>query len=88
MIKNIISRLTMIKSGKLIYDPIKKELLYYWTDCHFDEYVAKKQIWNKNKNKLIIVTLYQYCDKCKTQTNFDPETLKCKTCNNKNKLIK
>ena len=24
MIKNIISRLTMVKSGKLIYDPIKK----------------------------------------------------------------
>ena len=29
MIKNIISRLTMIKSGKLIYDPIKKN--YYIT---------------------------------------------------------
>ena len=43
MIKNTISRLTMIKSGKLIYDPIKKELLYYWTDCYFDEYVAKNR---------------------------------------------
>lgn len=32
-----------------------------------------------------MITLYQYCDKCKTERNFDPETLKCKTCNNKNK---
>lgn len=31
------------------------------------------------------MTLYQYCDKCKDTKNFDPETLKCKTCNNKNK---
>ena len=30
----------MVKSGKLIYDPIKTELLYYWTDCYFNEYVA------------------------------------------------
>jgi len=32
-----------------------------------------------------MIALYQYCDKCKTEKNFDPETLKCKTCNNKNK---
>ena len=43
MIKNIISRLTMLKSGKAIYDPIKKELLYHWIDCYFDEYVAKNR---------------------------------------------
>ena len=49
MIKNIISRLTMIKSGKLIYDPIKKELLYYWTDCYFDEYVAKNRFETRTK---------------------------------------
>ena len=49
MIKNIISRLTMIKSGKLIYDPIKKELLYYWTDCYFDEYVAKSRFGKRIK---------------------------------------
>lgn len=29
--------------------------------------------------------LYQYCNKCKTERNFDPETLKCKKCNSKNK---
>jgi hypothetical protein len=32
-----------------------------------------------------MITLYQYCDKCKTERNFDPETLKCKTCNKQNK---
>ena len=31
-----------------------------------------------------MTTLYQYCDHCKTERNFDPETLKCITCNNKN----
>ena len=49
MIRNLISRLTMIKSGKLIYDPIKKELLYYWIDCHFDEYVAKNRFGTRIK---------------------------------------
>ena len=49
MIKNIISRLTMVKSEKLIYDPIKKELLYYWTDCYFDEYVAKNRFGTRTK---------------------------------------
>ncbi len=32
-----------------------------------------------------MITLYQYCNKCKTERNFDVETLKCKTCNSKNK---
>lgn len=49
MIKNIITRLTMVKSGKLIYDPIKKELLYYWTDCYFNEYVAKNRFGTRIK---------------------------------------
>ena len=49
MIKKLISRLTMLKSGKLIYDPIKKELLYYWTDCYFDEYVAKNRFGTRTK---------------------------------------
>ena len=49
MIKKLISRLTMIKSGKLIYDPIKKELLYYWTDYYFDEYVAKNRFGTRTK---------------------------------------
>ena len=49
MIKNIISRLTMIKFGKLIYDPIKKELLYYWMDYYFNEYVAKNRFGTRTK---------------------------------------
>ena len=49
MIKNIISRLTMVKSEKLIYDPIKKELLYYWTDCYFDEYIATNKFSKRIK---------------------------------------
>lgn len=31
-----------------------------------------------------MITLYQHCNRCKTERNFDPETLKCKTCNGKN----
>ena len=49
MIKKLISRLTMTKSEKAIYDPIKKELLYYWTDCYFDEYVAKNRFGTRTK---------------------------------------
>ena len=32
-----------------------------------------------------MITLFQYCNSCKRERNFDPETLKCKTCNKKNK---
>ena len=39
----------MVKSGKLIYDPIKKELLYYCTDCYFNEYVAKNRFGTRTK---------------------------------------
>jgi hypothetical protein len=35
-----------------------------------------------------MIALYKYCDKCKTEKNFDTETLECKTCNTKNKPIK
>lgn len=28
-----------------------------------------------------MITLYQYCNTCKTERNFDPEMVKCKTCN-------
>lgn len=35
-----------------------------------------------------MIALYKYCDKCKTETNFDVETLNCKICNTKNKPIK
>ena len=49
IIRNLLSRLTMVESGKAIYDPIKKELLYYWTDCYFDEYVAKNRFRKRIK---------------------------------------
>lgn len=32
-----------------------------------------------------MITLYQYCDKCKTERNFNPESLECIVCNHKNK---
>lgn len=28
-----------------------------------------------------MTTLYQYCNACRTERNFDPETMKCKSCN-------
>ena len=49
IIRNLISRLTMIKSDKAIYDPIKKELLYYWADCYFNEYVARNRFSKRIK---------------------------------------
>ena len=39
----------MIKSDKAIYDPIKKELLYYWADCYFNEYVARNRFSKRIK---------------------------------------
>jgi hypothetical protein len=30
-----------------------------------------------------MTTLYQYCDKCKTERNFDTKTIECITCRNK-----
>lgn len=35
-----------------------------------------------------MIALYKYCDKCKTEQIYDAETLKCKTCNTKNKPVK
>lgn len=32
-----------------------------------------------------MTTLFQYCNSCKTERNFDVTTLKCKTCNKQNK---
>ena len=39
----------MLKSGKVIYDPIKKESLYYWKDCYFDEYIARNRFSKRIK---------------------------------------
>jgi len=40
MIKNIISRITMVKTGRSFYDAIEKRTIYYWVDYYFDEYMA------------------------------------------------
>ena len=32
-----------------------------------------------------MMCLFQYCDHCKKERNFDPETLRCKICNKTNK---
>lgn len=32
-----------------------------------------------------MTTLYQYCEKCKTERNFNPDTLECNTCKTKQK---
>ena len=49
MIKNIISKLTMVKSEKLIYDTVIKKELYHWTDYYFDEYVATNRFSKRIK---------------------------------------
>lgn len=33
----------MVKSGKSFHDFTGKELIYYWTDCYFNRYVAKSR---------------------------------------------
>ena len=49
IIRNLISRLTIVKSEKLIYDPIIKKELYHWTDYYFDEYIAKNRFSKRIK---------------------------------------
>lgn len=41
MIKNIISRLTMVKTSENgFWDGISKDNVYYWQDCYFNIYLA------------------------------------------------
>ena len=41
MIKNIISRFTMIKTTQLaMYDIVINKNIYYWQDCYFQKYMA------------------------------------------------
>ena len=41
MIKNIISRITMMKTSKEgFWDGISNEKVYYWQDYYFDVYMA------------------------------------------------
>ena len=44
IIRNLISRLTIVKSGIVIYDTVVKKELYHWTDYYFDE-----KLWRRVK---------------------------------------
>ena len=44
MIKNIISRLTMVKiSTKGFWDTVDNKKIYYWQDCYFNCYMASNR---------------------------------------------
>jgi hypothetical protein len=43
MIKNIVSRLTMVKTGKSFNDHVVSKPVYYWTDYYFDQYLASSR---------------------------------------------
>lgn len=44
MLKEIISRLTMVKNSKNgFYDNVGKCPVYFWTDYYFDEYIASSR---------------------------------------------
>tara|TARA_R110000782_G_scaffold30983_6_gene76814 strand:+ start:4857 stop:5012 length:156 start_codon:yes stop_codon:yes gene_type:complete len=40
MMKKIISRLTMVKTGRSFWDNIGKENVYYWQDVYFEQFIA------------------------------------------------
>ena len=41
MIKNLISRWTMVKTTRApFYGSIAGEMVYYWQDCYFETYMA------------------------------------------------
>jgi hypothetical protein len=49
MIKSIISRLSMFKTGKSFWDNVGKRKVYYWQDCYFDQYVASYRFGERFK---------------------------------------
>ena len=49
IIRNLLSRLMMVKSGIVIYDTVIKKELYHWTDYYFDEYIAKNRFSKRIK---------------------------------------
>lgn len=41
MIKNLISRWTMVKTTREpFWDKVAGEMIYYWQDCYFEQYMA------------------------------------------------
>lgn len=50
MIKNIISRLTMVKiPNEGFWDSINRKKVYYWQDCYFDCYMASSRFGTRIK---------------------------------------
>ena len=50
MIKNIISRLTIVKTpNEGFQDSINRKKVYYWQDCYFDCYMASSRFGNRVK---------------------------------------
>lgn len=49
MIKNIISRLTMVRKSQANYDFINSKQVYYWQDCYFDCYMATSRFGSRVK---------------------------------------
>ena len=41
MIKNLISRWTMVKTTRTpFYDKVDEKMIYYWQDCYFQQFMA------------------------------------------------
>jgi len=40
MIKKIISRVTMVKTGRSFWDNYGKQQIYYWQDYYFQKFLA------------------------------------------------
>ncbi len=40
MIKNIISRFTMVKTGRSFWDNSGQKEIYNWRDCYFQKFAA------------------------------------------------
>lgn len=44
MIKNLISRLTMVKTTRSpFYYKVGGDMVYYWQDCYFEQYIASSR---------------------------------------------
>lgn len=50
MIKNLISRWTMVKITRApFYDIVSGDMIYYWQDCYFEQYMAASKWSNRIK---------------------------------------
>ena len=49
MVKEIISRLTMVKTGRHFYDFINGQTIYHWQDCYFENYIAASRFGKRVK---------------------------------------